>query len=161
MYKHLPYIHAAFGIAAQSVGKRRKTGAVIVRQGRIISHGLNHAPKPFPPELEDENFATHPWVVHAECHALLKLTQFNPSLPKKAIWLADATIYCTDLPCFECATEIVQARIKHVVYVRPYRRTDGLEKLKNSGVLVTQVPMDVYKEYFNAVRESLDAEVAT
>lgn len=121
------YIKMAQVWAENSYCKRRKVGALIVKDRMIISDGYNGTPSGFENVCEDENNETKAYVLHAEANAITKVAKSNNSSES-------ATLYVTDSPCIECAKLIIQAGIKRVVYSRRYRITDGLELLERAGI---------------------------
>ncbi len=126
------YIRMAHVWAENSYCKRRKVGALIVKDRMIISDGYNGTPSGFENICEDEDGNTKPYVLHAEANAITKVAKSNNSSK-------DATLYITDSPCIECAKLIIQAGIKRVVYSRSYRVTDGLDLLEKAGVSIDQL----------------------
>ena len=52
--------------AENSYCQRRKVGAILVKDGMIISDGFNGTPAGFENVCEDETGATKPCVLHAE-----------------------------------------------------------------------------------------------
>lgn len=111
--------------AMRSKDPHTQVGACIVsNDNRILSIGYNGAPNGF----NDEKF---PWgregnpletkylyVVHAERNAILNYRGSRKDLE-------NSKIYVDLFPCNECAKEIIQARIKEVVYLSDkYADTD-------------------------------------
>ena len=115
--------------AENSYCKRRKVGALIVKNNMIISDGYNGTPSGFENICEDENGVTKPYVLHAEANAITKLARSSNNSE-------GSTLYITDSPCIECAKLIIQAGIKRVVYAREYRLTDGADLLRQAGIKV-------------------------
>ena len=103
------YMQMAIIWAENSYCKRRKVGALIVKDKMIISDGYNGTPAGFENICEDENGLTKPYVLHAEANAITKIARSNNSSE-------GATLYVTASPCIECAKLIIQAGIKRVVY---------------------------------------------
>ena len=118
--------------AENSYCKRRKVGALIVKDKMIISDGYNGTPVGFENVCEDENEHTKAYVLHAEANAITKVAQSNNSS-------RDATLYVTSSPCIECAKLIIQAGIKRVVFNEIYRLTDGIELIKRAGIECCQL----------------------
>ena len=121
------YIRMAGIWAENSYCKRRKVGALIVKDKMIISDGYNGTPSGFENVCEDENNVTKPYVLHAEANAITKIARSNNSSD-------GATLYVTASPCIECAKLIIQARIKRVVYSEKYRLEDGIDLLRRAGI---------------------------
>ena len=66
-------------------------------------------------------------LLHAEINALLKMDYNNPK---------DKVMYLTLSPCDMCAKAIVNSGIKKVVYKEQYRNIEGLNILKDVGIIV-------------------------
>ena len=112
--------------------KRKKVGALIVKDRMIISDGYNGTPSGFENECEDENHYTKWYVLHAEANAILKVAASAQSCE-------GATLYITLSPCRECSKLIHQAGIKRVVYSVEYKDRSGLDFLEKAGVILTQL----------------------
>lgn len=129
------YLRMAFIWAENSYCKRRRVGALIVKDKRIISDGYNGTPSGFENICEDANNVTKPYVLHAEANAITKVAgSANDS--------RGATIYITDSPCIECAKLIIQSGIKRVVYANEYRLKDGIDLLNRAGIQVDYIPLN-------------------
>lgn len=113
--------------AENSYCRRRKVGAIIVKDQMIISDGYNGTPAGFENVCEDETGVTKPYVLHAEANAITKVARSNNSSD-------GATLYVTASPCVECAKLIIQSGIKRVVFHELYRMTDGVDLLTRAGV---------------------------
>lgn len=131
------YLKMAEIWAQNSYCKRRKVGALLVKDKMIISDGYNGTPSGFENECEDEDNKTKTYVLHAEANAITKVAKSgNSSL--------GATLYVTSSPCIECSKLIIQAGIKRVVFTENYRLEDGINLLKRANIDVEQVePGDI------------------
>jgi dCMP deaminase len=134
------YMKVARLFAEHSSAKRKKVGAVIVKDDRIISIGYNGMPAGWNNDCEDlvvyrkeiepsvfNNELTHEWktkpeVLHAESNAIAKLAKSTESGK-------GATMFVTCAPCLECAKLIYQAGIKEIYYTEDYRKSDGIDFL--------------------------------
>ncbi len=112
--------------------KRKKVGAIIVKNNMIISDGFNGTPSGFDNNCEDSEGNTNWYVLHAEANAILKVAKSTNSCE-------DATLYLTLSPCKECAKLIHQSGIKRLVYLKNYKDTTGLQFLKNAGVKIDHI----------------------
>lgn len=128
------YMRMAFIWAENSYCKRRKVGALLVKEKMIISDGYNGTPSGFENVCEDEQDTTKPYVLHAEANAITKVARSNNSSE-------GATLYVTSSPCIECAKLIIQAGIKRVVYADVYRLSDGVDLLKRAEIDLVAVEM--------------------
>jgi dCMP deaminase len=129
------YMRMAFIWAENSYCKRRKVGALLVKDKMIISDGYNGTPAGFENVCEDEHDVTKPYVLHAEANAITKVARSNNSSE-------GATLYVTSSPCIECAKLIIQAGIKRVVYADTYRLSDGIDLLNRANIELVAVEMD-------------------
>lgn len=111
---------------------RKQVGAIIVKDGMIISDGYNGAPSGFDNCCENENGETHWYVLHAEANAILKVAKSTHNC-------SDATLYLTLSPCRDCSKLVVQSGIKRVVFINSYKDTSGVDFLKEAGIKVEQI----------------------
>jgi dCMP deaminase len=137
------YMDVAERFAQLSHAQRAKVGAIIVKDDRIISIGYNGMPSGWDNECETEQktgntgygrkLVTKPEVLHAETNAIAKLAQSSESGK-------DATLFCTHLPCMDCAKLIYQSGITQVYYREEYKAAKGTGKdfLTKSGVTVAR-----------------------
>jgi dCMP deaminase len=123
------YLRMAVIWSENSYCKRRRVGALIVKDKMIISDGYNGTPAGFENVCEDENGVTHPYVLHAEANAITKIACSNNNSK-------GSTLYVTASPCIECAKLIIQAGIRRVVYSEKYRLPDGVELLEKARIEV-------------------------
>lgn len=129
------YLQMASIWAQNSYCKRRKVGALIVKERMIISDGYNGTPAGFENICEDEDFKTKPYVLHAEANAITKVAKSNNSSE-------GATLYITASPCIECAKLIIQAGIIRVVFSELYRQNEGLDLLERAGVEILYLKIE-------------------
>lgn len=131
--KKLKYDKAYLRIAKEwgqlSYCKRKKVGAIIVKDRMIISDGYNGTPTGFENCCEDDGGLTKWYVLHAEANAILKVARSTQSCE-------NATLYITLSPCKDCSKLIHQSGIKRVVYNEAYKDTSGVDFLRKAGVEV-------------------------
>jgi dCMP deaminase len=130
------YLKMAAVWSQNSYCKRRKVGALLVKNKMIISDGYNGTPSGFENICEDENDHTKPYVLHAEANAITKVAKSNNSSE-------GATLYVTSSPCLECSKLIIQAGIKRVVFTENYRIEDGINLLKRANIEVIQIETEL------------------
>lgn len=129
---HITYLKMATEWSNLSCCKRKKVGALIVKDGTIISDGFNGTPKGFPNDCEDANGDTNWYVLHAEANAMMKVTRSTQSTE-------GATLYVTYSPCKECSKLIIQAGIKLVIYRETYRDVSGITILRAANIDVVKL----------------------
>jgi len=140
------YLRMAAIWAENSYCKRRRVGALIVKDKMIISDGYNGTPAGFENICEDENGITKPYVLHAEANAITKIACSNNNSK-------DATLYVTASPCIECAKLIIQAGIKRVVYSEKYRLSDGIELLEKALIEILYIEKEEFEESTESNRQ--------
>ncbi len=119
-------------MAGESKAKRLQVGAVITKNGRIISTGWNGTPSGFDNNCEDENGITKKEVAHAEANAIF-------AAAKVGISTQHGTMFCTHACCVPCAVAIISSGIRTVYYRHAYRDSDGLRTLFSAGIKVEQI----------------------
>ena len=125
------YMDIAKRCAKMSHAKRRQVGAIIVKNGQIISMGWNGTPRNFDNTCE-ENGITKEIVLHAESNAITKLT--------KSTETGDgSTLYITLSPCIHCAKLIIQSGISEVIYLEKYKDSSGIELIKQSNINIKEL----------------------
>lgn len=127
----LAYLRLAISWAELSQCSRKKVGAIIVKDGMIISDGYNGAPSGFPNACEDVNGQTHWYVLHAEANAILKVAKSTNNID-------GATLYLTHSPCKDCSKLILQSGIKRLVFITEYKDNSGLIFLEQAGIEIKQ-----------------------
>ena len=128
----IAYLKMASEWANLSYCKRKKVGALIVKDRMIISDGYNGTPSGYENNCEDEDGKTNWFVLHAEANAILKIASSTQSCK-------GATLYITMSPCKECSKLILQSGIEKVVYMTGYSDDSGLEFLKNAGIEILNI----------------------
>ena len=126
------YLRMAKTWGEPSYCKRKKVGALIVKDRMIISDGYNGTPSGFENVCEDEEHYTKWYVLHAEANAILKVAASTQSCK-------GATLYITLSPCKECSKLIHQSGIVRVVYANAYKDVSGLEFLEKAGVALSHI----------------------
>ena len=128
-----------------SYAKRKKVGAVIVRDDRILSIGYNGTPSGWDNRCEDSvlwdkgkqllspMLVTKPEVLHAETNAIAKLAASTESGKGATLFIYPCS------PCMGCAKLIYQSGINEVYFTEKYQDEDGLDFLKKAGVKVFQI----------------------
>ena len=137
------FINIAFEIAKASKCVSKQVGAVIVKDGRVLSTGYNGTPAGYINCSEHwEGQYTkehHEWSktyeIHAEMNAIIWAA-------RKGISIEDATIYVTLEPCSECSKNIIASGIKRIVYAKPYEHNHSeiISKfIKDNGVVIERL----------------------
>ncbi len=118
------YINIAKEIASASKCVSKQVGAVIVKDGRILSTGYNGTPPGYTNccdywngEYTKEH---HEWSktyeIHAEMNAIIWAA-------RKGISIEGADIFVTLEPCSECSKNLIASGIKRIVFDKEYEHT--------------------------------------
>jgi dCMP deaminase len=126
------YLKMAKEWAKLSHCQRKQVGAILVRDGMIISDGYNGTPSGFPNMCENDEGETHWYVLHAEANAILKVARSTNNA-------AGSTLYITLSPCKECCKLILQSGIRRMVYIDEYKDRTGIDFLMKAGLEVVQI----------------------
>ncbi len=131
---------------------KRKVGAIIVKDNRILSLGYNGTPFSMKNCFEGgckrcyeqwENKSGNNsgknldlcMCLHAEDNALLFISQND---------IKDSTIYVTLFPCITCLKKILQCKIKRIVYIQDYN-TDmqkmAYELVKDTSIKIEKITL--------------------
>jgi len=120
------FINIAHEIATASKCVSKNVGAVIVKNGRILSTGYNGTPTGYTNCCDhwDGEYAKehHEWSktyeIHAEMNAIIWAA-------REGISINGATIYVTLEPCSDCSKNIIASGIKRIVYDKSYEYTNS------------------------------------
>lgn len=134
------FMRIAHVVSERSTCLRRKVGAVIVKDRRILATGYNGVPRGIShcdvrgcireklgiPSGERHELC---WGLHAEQNAIIQAAYHGVSLK-------GSTIYVTVHPCIICAKMIINAGIVKVVYEGDYPDKMAADILKEAGIEV-------------------------
>lgn len=145
MLSDINFLKIAHEIASASKCVSKLVGAVIVKDGRILSTGYNGTPSGYAncSDHWDNKYTKehHEWSktyeIHAEMNAIIWAA-------RKGISIEGATIYVTLEPCSECSKNLIASGIKRIVYDRAYEHTHSevISKFINdNGVLIERLSL--------------------
>lgn len=125
-------------VAERSTCLRRKVGAIIVRDKRIVSTGYNGAPKGLEHCLDVGCLRDEMGVPAGERHELCRGTHAEQNAIIQAAGggagIAGATMYCTDSPCAACTKMIINAGIRRLVMGKKYPDRLGARLIDEAGI---------------------------
>lgn len=125
----------AHEVASRATCERRKVGAVIVAEKRILTTGYNGAPQGLPHctevgcKMENGHCIR---TLHAEQNAIVQAAFFGVSCQ-------GSSLYVTCQPCNNCAKMIINAGIRKVVFEGDYPDPFALELFGAAGVQLVRV----------------------
>ena len=152
-------------VAQRSTCLRSQVGALIVKNGRIVSMGYNGpvsgmpaCVKPLPlmelsmdngymwmgtysrkPESLKEKIMERACMGPGCTRSLHAETNAIAFAARAGVSVEGCTMYCSMSPCINCAKVIVNSGIKELKYIEDYRDTSGLELLRKAGIKVEKV----------------------
>jgi dCMP deaminase len=120
------YMRMAEELAKRSTCRRLSVGTVITDREleNVVGIGYNGNARGFPNDC-DSPAPGSCGCIHSEMNALVKAPGGLP----------DKVMFVTASPCRMCAKLAVQARVRWVYYRTPYRRPEGLEVLRQAGIV--------------------------
>jgi dCMP deaminase len=145
------FINMTKAVAERSTCDRGRSGAIIVKDKRILSTGYVGSPPGMPhcdeaghdmrKMINDDGSISEHCVrtIHAEQNTLAQAAKFGISVE-------GSTLYCKMTPCRVCSKLIVGAGIKKVVAEKDYHASkESKELFKNAGVELVILNPEVEK----------------
>jgi len=134
------FMEMAVLASSRSTCLRRSVGAVLVKNGHVLSTGYNGAPKGLDhcevtgcirDKLNVPSGERHELCrgVHAEQNAIIQAAYFGVSVD-------GAKMYITNHPCSVCAKMMLNAGIVEVVYKGDYNDELAIELLKEGNIKI-------------------------
>lgn len=130
-------------VSTRATCLRRKVGAILVKDRRILATGYNGPPKGVPhcdeiggclrekldiPSGERMELSR---AIHAEQNAIIQAAKMGTTID-------GATLYVTNHPCFICAKMLINAGVKRIVYKDGYPDEYAKEILEEANVEVVK-----------------------
>ena len=128
-------------VATRATCLRRKVGAIIVKDRRILATGYNGPPEGVPhcdelggcireklniPSGQRQELSR---AVHAEQNAIIQAAKMGTNID-------NTTLYSTNHPCFICAKMLINAGVKKIVFREGYPDKYAKKILKEADVKV-------------------------
>jgi dCMP deaminase len=134
-------------VADRSTCLRRKVGALIVKDKRILTTGYNGPPSGLKHCLETGCLREKMNIpsgqrqelcrgLHAEQNAIIQAAIMG-------VRIDGAILYCTTFPCVTCAKMLINANIKKIIYASGYPDELSKEMLAEAGIDLVRLK---YKE---------------
>jgi len=134
------FIDIAHLVSKRSTCLRRKVGAIIVKDRRILATGYNGTPSKIRhcgevqclrDKLNIPSGERHELCrgLHAEQNVLLQAALYGISLK-------NSVLYCTNQPCVICAKMLINAGIEEIVIADCYPDKMAKDFLKEAGIKI-------------------------
>ena len=121
MWDDIFWLDIADKFATQSYCKKKKVGAVFVKDNYLISTGVNGTIKGDTNnicECETTGKTEHYRVVHAEMNGIANARNKND--------IAGSTLYINYFPCADCAKHLIQFGVEKIVFRGEIKDLDTL-----------------------------------
>jgi dCMP deaminase len=138
------FLELADLVAGRSTCLRRRVGAVLVRNKRIIATGYNGAPRALGHCLDIGCLREKMGIpsgqryelcrgVHAEQNAIINAAYYGVSTE-------NTVLYCTNQPCIICARMLINAGICRVVHRGNFDDNLALQFMQEAGIELVEIP---------------------
>lgn len=138
------FMSIAEQVSGRSTCLRRHTGAVLVKDKRILSTGYNGVPSGLAhcevvgcirEQMGIPSGTRHELCrgIHAEQNAVVQAARYG-------IQIDGATAYCTHQPCILCAKILINAGVVDIVFRDPYPDELSEKLLAEAGIIPRRFP---------------------
>ncbi len=132
-------------VAKRSTCVRRRVGAVLVMDKRLLATGYNGAPSGLAHCLEVGCLREQNHIPSGERHELCRGIHAEQNAIIQAAFhgvrIQGATLYCTNLPCVICTKMLINAGIKEIIYESGYA-----DDLTRDMLLEARIPVRLFKK---------------
>lgn len=113
------YMEMAHSLAKLSKCVRLHVGCLLVKNGRVLSTGVNGTPSGYVNCCDADYDDHHQWStrheIHAELNAIIWAARTGTAID-------GATAYVTHSPCEQCTKNLIAAGVERIVYDVEYDR---------------------------------------
>lgn len=142
------FMNITYMVSERSTCSRRKVGAIAVKDKRILATGYNGAPAGVPHCLDVGCLRQQLGIPSGQRHEICRGLHAEQNVIIQAavhgVSIAGADLYCTTLPCVQCAKMLINCGVRHIFYHQHYPDELALRMLDEAGVTLEQlhfVPM--------------------
>jgi len=137
------FLEMAQLVAKRSTCLRRRVGAVIVKEKRILATGYNGAPSGLKHCIEIGCIRKKLNIPSGQRHELCRALHAEQNALIQAclhgISVKGATLYATTQPCVICAKMLINAGIKEIVITEGYPDEMAMSFLKQAKIKVRKI----------------------
>lgn len=134
------FLEIAELVCKRSTCLRRRVGAIIVKDKRMLATGYNGAPRNLPHCSETgclrDKLNIPPGERHELCRGLHAEQNALLQASLHGISVKDSVLYCTTQPCIICAKMLINAGIKEIIITTGYPDKMSMDFFSQAGVLV-------------------------
>ncbi len=130
-------------VAERSTCLRRKVGAILVREKRILATGYNGAPEGLEHCLDigclRERLRIPSGQRHELCRALHAEQNVLIQAARYGTAVAGSELYCTNLPCIICTKMLINAGVHTIYYSEGYSDEMSMDMLREADMQLVQL----------------------
>jgi len=133
------FMTIAEDVATRATCIRRKVGAVLVKDKRILSTGYNGVPTGITHCTPETCLRTIYNVPSGERHELCRGLHAEQNAIIQAAYhgvsIKDAILYVTHQPCSICTKMLINSGIRKFIFKHPYKDTLAMDMMEEAGVI--------------------------
>lgn len=137
------FMNITYLVAERSTCLRRKVGAILVKDKRILATGYNGAPSSLKHCLDIGCLREKEGIPSGERHELCRGLHAEQNVIIQAahhgISIADSSLFCTNLPCIICTKMLINAGIRTIFYREGYADQLSRDMLAEAGISLLQI----------------------
>lgn len=134
------FMKIADDVSTRSTCIRRKVGAVIIKDKRMLSTGYNGVPTGITHCTEETCLRNKYNVPSGERHELCRGLHAEQNAIIQAAYhgvsIKDSIIYITHQPCSICTKMLINSGVKKFIYRSPYNDTLAIEMANEAGIVL-------------------------
>jgi len=125
-------------VASRSTCLRRKVGALLVREKRILATGYNGAPQGLAHCLEIGCLREKESVPSGQRHELCRGIHAEQNViiqaARHGVNIINSTLYCTTHPCIICTKMLINSGVAAIYYMEGYPDQLSADMLVEAGI---------------------------
>ena len=130
-------------VATPSTCRRRKVGAILVKDKRIIATGYNGGPSGLAHCLDigcmREKLGIPSGQQHELCRGVHAEQNAIIQAARHGVHTDGSTLYCTTQPCVQCTKMLINAGVKEIVFEQGYPDELSKQLLDETDIKVRRV----------------------
>lgn len=137
------FMKITYLVAERSTCLRRKVGAVLVKDKRILGTGYNGAPSNLKHCLDIGCLREQEGIPSGERHELCRGLHAEQNVIIQAAFhgtsIANSVLFCTNLPCIICTKMLINAGISKIYFREGYADPLSRDMLREAGISLVQI----------------------
>lgn len=137
------FMKITYLVAERSTCLRRKVGAILVKDKRILGTGYNGAPSNLKHCLDIGCLRELEGIPSGERHELCRGLHAEQNVIIQAafhgVCISNSILFCTNLPCIICTKMLINAGILKIYYREGYADSLSRDMLGEAGIELIQI----------------------